>query len=175
MKKLFLVLVAIIPIYAFSQSEINFEDKLYEVYEPGSSNRTLMNINGDKLLTYPKGHCKIGGNYAIVNLFGESFLYDTNGEIFSYDEIIFLKNNRYVVCSDDHYGIVDKSGNIIIPIIYDYIYPDLIDDENIVVVKQNNKEGLLNIDTNEVVIPIDYDNIGDFRWYIKRGIIVFGY
>lgn len=165
MKKLYLVLFTIIPIYVFPQFDANFEKKLFEVYEPGANNRTLMNINGDKLVTYSRDKCKIEGEYAIVDLFGKSFLYDSNGELLSYDKINFLSNDRFVVVSEGNYGIVDKSGNIIVPIIYDFIHPELLNKKLVVVVK-HNKLGLLDVNSNKVVIPMDYDTtitVDDFE------------
>ncbi|MFM7645555.1 MAG: WG repeat-containing protein [Sphingomonadales bacterium] len=75
--------------------------------------------------------------------------------ISEYDFIVPASPNRFVVCVNQKQGIVDKSGNIILPISYESITqlgPLLFQ------ISLNNKRGLIDKDA-ELIIPIEYDEI----------------
>jgi len=72
-----------------------------------------------------------------------------------YDFIAPASPNRFVVCLNQKQGIVDKSGNIILPINYESITqvgPLLFQ------VNLNNKRGLIDKEA-ELIIPFEYDEI----------------
>ena len=78
------------------------------------------------------------------------------------DEITYhgyrIRENRWNVGINDKYGCADKNGNIIIPIIYDYIgsFQDGIAEARI-----DGKSGLIDKDGN-IVLPIEFDVHLDF-------------
>ncbi|NYR10875.1 WG repeat-containing protein [Psychrobacter sp. BI730] len=69
--------------------------------------------------------------------------------------------------TEGRYGLLNKQGQLVVPLEYDYIV-QLIDSEkmieregDIVKVKKNNKYGLIN-SSGEVVLPLEYEDITSF-------------
>ena len=80
-----------------------------------------------------------------------------------WEEVTFFdeETDLAVVSVDGIYGAVNKKGEAIIPIIYDYAMFRFT--EGLLAVKINNKWGY--VDANhKVVIPFEYDNISDYRF-----------
>lgn len=59
----------------------------------------------------------------------------------------------YTVKKDNHYGAIDRNGNVIIPFIYEQLNPNTYD---FIAAKNNGKWGFLSTD-NQVLIPIEYE------------------
>lgn len=71
------------------------------------------------------------------------------------------ETNLAVVSVDGIYGAINRQGEIVIPLVYDYAMIKF--SEGLLGVKKNNKWGY--IDTNhEIVIPFEYDNIADYKF-----------
>jgi len=74
-------------------------------------------------------------------------------------------DNLYPVFAYGKWGLVDRNGNQVIPIIYDYIQ----DTAGVITVIKNNKHGILDINQRKEIIPAIYENIyhiSDNRWCI---------
>lgn len=89
--------------------------------------------------------------------------------IFGKDASDFLPKDAYrslLRCKrGGKFGIIDiANGQLIIPIIYDYIY-EFITYDGIVLCKKNGKYGGVNIRTGKQTIPFDYDNLRGFSEY----------
>ena len=74
--------------------------------------------------------------------------YDSQGE--------FRPNGLAKVKLNKKYGIINKKKEIIIPIIYDYVY--MFQYNGLTKVQLNNKYGIINI-KNEIVSPLIYDYV----------------
>ena len=70
----------------------------------------------------------------------------------------FDKGHAYVK-KEDKYGIVDRKGEVVVPIVFDWLENFK---EGVTRVRQGNKFGMYNI-FGEEIVPIKYDNMGVFR------------
>lgn len=165
MKKFFILYFVFCLPFALWADEVDLERLLFDCIKPGDNIGYLKNIDGDILISYPQGKCKLHNNstLAIVSLFDKQSLFDYKGEICSYETI---RNEDamglYVVSNYGKYGVIDVSGDVIIPLIYDDI--NIFFDNNRVpraVVRKDGKTGLLDIEANSLIIPIDYESIGE--------------
>lgn len=91
-----------------------------------------------------------------------------------FDSELLLKNDFSIVSRDKKYGMTNKQGEIVVPLIYDrletYIFVDYavvsIIDEN-----DNEKSGIINLN-NEVIVPLIYDKIELLIYYaLKENLI----
>lgn len=65
-----------------------------------------------------------------------------------------------IISNDSWYGIIDSSGNIIIPLgKYSFLNP--IDEKGMILAKKGGKEGFIDINEN-ILIPFIYDELGIF-------------
>lgn len=77
---------------------------------------------------------------------------------FEYDEIVNTFSSGLInVCKNDKWGCLDLEGNIVIPLIYDWIFPFGKDPWDTTGAKRNGKWGIINRKGDEV-IPCIYDN-----------------
>ncbi len=172
MRKLFIMCMVLCFPFALWADEMDLGRLLFDCTKPGDNTSYLKNIDGDILITYPKGNCTIHNNstLAIVSLFGRQTLYDYRGEICSYETIQIPGREFegfYIVSNTKKYGIIDVSGKNIVPIIYDNI--DIFYDNNDIpkaVVRKDGKTGLLEIELNSLIIPLNYDSIGGLYGYL---------
>jgi hypothetical protein len=84
---------------------------------------------------------------------------------FDYDMLIPSRDGNYVVFQGDpgdeetppegKFGLVDKKGNFIINMDYQYLYPI---GKGIYIAKKDRKAGIIDIEQNEI-LPFKYDNI----------------
>ena len=58
------------------------------------------------------------------------------------------------------YGVIDKDGHVVIPIEYSYI--DVHSDDTLARVKKNGKYGFINYRTGKIILPVEYEELGDF-------------
>ena len=72
-----------------------------------------------------------------------------------YDETRDFKNGRAKVKLDEKWGVIDKNGDEIIPIIYDDINPYYSNTGNLIV-EINNKYGLID-SVGQEILPIQFD------------------
>lgn len=79
-----------------------------------------------------------------------------------WEQVAFFdeETNLAVVSVDGVYGAVNKNGETVIPLIYDYAMIRF--SEGLLAVKKNNKWGYVD-STHEIVIPFEYDNIADYK------------
>lgn len=69
---------------------------------------------------------------------------------------VFPWNNRAIVCRRNRWGIIDYTGNIIIPLKYEGLFSSGIDD--FFIFKMNEKYGLIDR-VGTILIPSIYDDI----------------
>jgi len=122
-------------------------------------------------------------NDEIIEYKLKSGIINSIGEIvipFEYDELPYLFNfNEKYICvkNNERYGIIDFKNNLILPIVYDYVFIQKKGDEFYFVVKDRfkNKSGLLKEPKHRyigsdynLVIPFDYDwisaNDKNYNW-----------
>lgn len=72
-----------------------------------------------------------------------------------YDFIVLVSPNRFIVCLNQKQGIVDKSGNIILPISYESITQL---GQLLFQISLNGKRGVVDKEA-ELIIPVEYDEI----------------
>lgn len=76
-----------------------------------------------------------------------------------YDNIDLLENEDFLLAEKDQkFGLIDKSGKEIIPLIYDKIKAI---SENLILVKQKDKWGFID-KLNKIIIPLEYDDAFPF-------------
>ncbi|MCL2072704.1 MAG: WG repeat-containing protein [Marinilabiliaceae bacterium] len=78
----------------------------------------------------------------------------------SWDRVWEIKSGYFRVLQNEHSGVVDMEGNILIPCMFDQIY-DLTDDNYIKVLK-NLKIGLYHLEKG-IILPAEYDQIWHFE------------
>ena len=66
-------------------------------------------------------------------------------------------NGLAIVIQKGKWGVIDKTGQIVIPLVYDYIYIGKFS-EGLASVEQNGKRGLID-KTGKVVMPLVYDDL----------------
>ncbi len=89
--------------------------------------------------------------------------FETTGEYpTDWEQVTFFdeETDLAVVSIDGIYGAVNRNGETVIPIIYDYAMITF--SEGLLAVKKNNKWGYVDANHN-VVIPFEYDNISDYQ------------
>ena len=96
-------------------------------------------------------------NLYMVKLNEKFTFIDSKGKEFEnwYDKELFFEGNYCVVSANNKYGIIDEKYNLIIPLIYEDIKREILDNQIIV---KNEKYGIINIQ-NKVIIPFEYDDI----------------
>lgn len=99
--------------------------------------------------------------YIVLKENDKIFIYDYRLEnVVSnyYDEITYKKDDYFIVKENNLYGLINLSGNSLIPQDYEEIDIDNIYN-NLVKVKLNNKYGIYDIKNNKLLINTEYDNI----------------
>ena len=76
-------------------------------------------------------------------------------ETLSNGTLSFTPESNIVVLKDSQYGIIDRQGNIVVPIEYDEI---TYISNNLAGIKKGDKWGVVNMERN-IVLPIEYDEI----------------
>jgi hypothetical protein len=100
--------------------------------------------------------------------------------IFADIDGFYNKSTLSEVLLNSKYGIINTSGQLVIPCVYDMIHPFNINNVNYYIVSKNERYGIIN-DKNETVIPFEYDRIserngGSLLWvtrYDKHGFMQF--
>lgn len=85
-----------------------------------------------------------------------------------YDEVYNFSEGLACVKKDDKYGVIDKTGSLIVPCEYDWIGYST---EGMIPVKKGDKWGLVD-KTGSLVVPLEYDELGYFNeglTYAKKG------
>lgn len=111
---------------------------------------------------------KYNNNVAIVSDYDGYSLMDNYGKIITpvkYDNI-YLCNDIYKVEKDNKFGYINSLGEVIIPMIYDYIGEF---SSELIVVKIGDKYGFIN-KNNELVVEAIYDNVYGFNNGYAKGI-----
>ena len=86
-----------------------------------------------------------------------------------------ISNKLYPVFAYGKFGFVDRSGNQVIPIVYNYCeitFNRILKGENLIAVSRGNKRGMLDISRREEIIPAIYDNIrykNEESWCAQKG------
>jgi len=78
-----------------------------------------------------------------------------------FDSELLLKNDFSIVSKDNKYGMTNKQGEIVVPLIYDKIETYMFVDYAVVSIideNDNEKSGIINL-KNEVIVPVIYDKI----------------
>ncbi len=140
-------------------------DALYSCNkEYGASNNSRNNYR----VMFQNGmiRAKLDGKYGIVNKTGKEVVpliydcIDNFGERFPNGFSKITLNNKY--------GVVDKTGKITVPVIYDefevlftgnIFNPRSVTILESLVVKTNNKYGVINVKTGKIVVPIEYNSL----------------
>lgn len=88
---------------------------------------------------------------------------NTGGDPTDWEEVTFFdeETDLAVVSVDGVYGAVNRKGETVIPIIYDYAMIRF--SESLLAVKKNNKWGYVDYH-HKIVIPFEYDNISDYKF-----------
>lgn len=86
--------------------------------------------------------------YGVVNLEGERVLEAL------YDKIEINNEGTIIVTLNNKLGVFDKNGNVVLDIVYDYIYQV----EDALIVSKEGKSGLVNLEGKELV-PINYEEV----------------
>lgn len=86
--------------------------------------------------------------YGVVNLEGKRVLEAL------YDKIEIKKEGTIIVTLNNKLGVFDRNGNVILDIVYDYIYQV----EDSLIVSKEGKSGLVSLEGKEV-IPINYEEV----------------
>ncbi|GHT17395.1 hypothetical protein FACS189429_1370 [Bacteroidia bacterium] len=101
---------------------------------------------------------------------GSWYAFNTKGSLAGYAEISNFRGNYARVWHKKKYGLVDKQGNVIVPLIYDDILttPEEIprgyfSEDGLVKVQLGKKYGLVD-KTGKEVVPAKYDGSG-FGWF----------
>lgn len=124
-------------------------------FESGLStiSRTSDNFNWNTFISNPSGDLPIF-EWAFINKKGEVVSDFIKGE-FGY-----IIDGRCVVRPKDKgFGLIDLNCNIIIPCQYSMIA--LLKESNYVGIYSNNKQGLADKKTGKIIIPCEYDYVGD--------------
>ena len=111
--------------------------------------KDISDIYGDELLVAKKnilyGYINKNGSWIIKDL------YDSAG---SFD------NGFAIVKYNGNYGVINKKGEMIISNEYDGI--KRIADSNLFVVQKANRKGIVDVSTNSIVVPCEFEN--DFEY-----------
>ena len=75
-----------------------------------------------------------------------------------YEGLSSLKNENYLVSKNNKKGVIDLNNNIIIPLEWEAM-DILYSMPNYYIVKQEGKQGVINIITGKLVIPCKYDRV----------------
>ncbi len=76
----------------------------------------------------------------------------------------FDSKSMAIVQRNKKYGFINRSGKIVIPLIWDEIYP--FDDDDMALVKCNGKFGFINR-AGEIVLALEWDDVGGFDGSVK--------
>lgn len=86
-----------------------------------------------------------------------------------YNEISFIKGKFIRAKDDGQVGHFDLKGNVIIPIIYDFL--GFVSEEGFMAAEKNGKYGFINTE-GEIVLPFEYENcemgFKDGRTWVKK-------
>jgi hypothetical protein len=77
-----------------------------------------------------------------------------------YKDIGWYPSEGFFIVENDKMGFADKTGNVAIPLIYDYVYGFC---EGVACVKLNEKWGFID-KTGKTIIPFKYDDINVFNF-----------
>lgn len=93
---------------------------------------------------------------------------------FEYDEIIRTFSSGLInVCKNDKWGCLDLEGNMVIPLVYDYIYPFGEGSNCVTQVRLGGKWGLIN-KLGEIVVPIIHEKEIEFNGKATKFVDVNG-
>lgn len=87
-----------------------------------------------------------------------------------FDSELLLKNDFSIVSKDNKYGMTNKQGEIVVPLIYDKIETYMFVDYAVVSIidkNDNEKSGIINL-KNEVMVPVIYDKIELLIYYALK-------
>lgn len=149
----------------------------------------LINEKGDSLIgfMFDDIHLIHDGLYVGVNYGNERdknkghwqgvagcIVYDKNfspiTELKNYDQVTYSGIKRFIVKKDNHFGVLNYTGEVILPIIYEGISLQNGD----YYVFKNNKSGMINL-AGETVIPIEFERnmyfYGQAIYVIQDGLI----
>ncbi len=112
-----------------------------------------------------------GGSYVIATLNGEQLVIDKNGHTIHFNTCDKLEGNFYHsniarAVKNGKYGMVDKTGKVVVPFEY-----DLLNDpsEGLIPAQKNSRWGYIN-DKNVWVVQPKFKEAGDF----KNGVAIVG-
>lgn len=133
---------------------------------------------------------KIGKKWGFINKKGKIQIAPQFGRVQDFDHgfsVVFHIVNEYLNLEDEFeyveeegvFGLIDPKGVLVLDTIYDYINPFKNDFARIAL---NGKEGFIDL-TGKIVIPIQFDNTGDFseglavvaNWMMWKSYYDFGY
>jgi len=93
---------------------------------------------------------------------------------FEYDEIIRTFSSGLInVCKNDKWGCLDLEGNVVIPLVYDWIYPFGIGPDCLTQVRLDGRWGLIN-KTGDIIVPINYEKEIVFKGKASKFVDVNG-
>jgi hypothetical protein len=129
-------------------------------------------ISENKVLQIPFKYQKIepfdGNSVTIAKQNGKYGLIDIHNKTvypFGNKEIVKARSlNFYIVNNYENIGMIDASGHIILPFIYESIQSCHYDRNNRFIVKKNNLYGIIDRNKN-TIIPIEYDEISNWVEY----------
>ena len=87
---------------------------------------------------------------------------------FQFDYVEPLKNGQYLVTLSGQHGIYSKTGQLVLPCIYDDIV--LWNENNFYIVQKGSKKGIFTMDGKEI-LPLDFDWVKKYNaqcWMLKK-------
>lgn len=145
--------------------ETEYNPKCYKIYENGKQG--FLNEKGNLVfpLLYPKVEKIYFGNLFIVEKDSKKYLANSEGKLISasYDEINFTKFYGYLeVKTNNKFGLINKAGTVLIPVIYDGLVQYL--NYKYMVVSLNGMQGIIDLEAAKnkmlpIKIPISYGAI----------------
>jgi len=151
--------------------------KLSEDSSMWTANKYFINTSGEiiidvteyELITeFSEGLCAVqkDDKWGFIDKTGKmviDLIYDYAHDMFTADTQHPFKDGRARVLKDDKWGMIDKDGTEIIPIIYDRIRYFKDNDTEVydgyVVAEKDGKQGILDYNTGDIIVPLIYDHI----------------
>lgn len=88
--------------------------------------------------------------------------------ISDYDENRRVFEEHFIVQKDDKHGLINKDGEIVIPLNYSYL--DLFSNKKLLRVEKDSKWGVIDIDEN-IILPLEYKIFSEFDDRLKVRLI----
>lgn len=144
--------------YRSGHLELN---KYFEVYDGEYSG--IIDLSGKVLIPLEYSDLRIYAKDIICGTKDKRWgCFTIKGEqrfISDYDKNRRVFENYFVVQKDDKHGLINKDGEIVIPLNYPYL--DLFSNKNLLRVKKDNKWGVIDIDEN-IILPLEYEIFSEF-------------